>query len=101
MYIYIYIYTSVNPCITCTKQSGAEQKLMPITDEQGAALFERPLRTQETNASHGCELEQFFLAQQVLAGVARHKMHNVKRVRPFWLKAPADGLDHLMLIILA
>ena len=34
IYIYIYIYTSVNLCITCTKQSGAEQKLMPINDEQ-------------------------------------------------------------------
>ena len=60
IYIYIYIYTSVNPCITCTKQGGAEQKLIPIKDEQGAALFERPFRTQETNAPHGCGLERHF-----------------------------------------
>ena len=60
IYIYIYIYTSVNPCITCTKQSGAEQKLMPITDEQESALFERPFRTQATNAPHGCGLELHF-----------------------------------------
>ena len=32
----------MNPCITCTKQGGAEQKMMPIKDEQGAAFFERP-----------------------------------------------------------
>ena len=57
-YIYIYIYTSVNPCITCTKQNGAEQKLMPIKDEQKAALFDRPFRTQETNAPHGCGFER-------------------------------------------
>ena len=42
----------MSPCITCTKQSGAEQTLMPIKDEQRAALFERPFRTQETNAPH-------------------------------------------------
>ena len=56
----IYIYTSVNPCITCTKQGGAEQKTMPINDEQGAAFFERPFRAQETNAPHGCGLERNF-----------------------------------------
>ena len=44
----------MNPCITCTKQSGAEQKLIPIKDEHEAAVFERPFRTQETNAPHGC-----------------------------------------------
>ena len=25
MYMYIYIYTSVDPCITCTESSGTEQ----------------------------------------------------------------------------
>jgi len=54
IYTYIYIYTSANPCITCTEQSGAEQKLIPIKDEHEAAVFERPFRTQETNAPHGC-----------------------------------------------
>ena len=39
----------MNPSITCTKQSGAEQKLLPITDEQEAALFERPFRAQRTH----------------------------------------------------
>ena len=51
--MYIYIYTSVSPCITCTKQSGAEQKLIPIKDEHEAAVFEQPFRTQETNARAG------------------------------------------------
>ena len=69
IYIYTYIYyTSVNPCITCTKQSGAEQKLIPIKDEQGAALFERPSRTQETNAPHGCGLERHFSSMLRLLG---------------------------------
>ena len=56
----IYIYTSVNPCITCTRQGGAEQKMMPIKDEQGAGFLERPFRAQETNAPHGCGLERHF-----------------------------------------
>ena len=73
IYIYIYIYTSVSPCITCTKQSGAEQKLMPIKDEQGAALFERPFRTQETNAPHRCGLERHFSSMLRLLGkLERH-----------------------------
>ena len=47
-----------NPCIPCTKQGGAEQKMMPIIDEQEAAFLERPFRTQATNAPDGCGREQ-------------------------------------------
>ena len=52
----------MNPCITCTKQSGAEQKSIPIKDEHEAAVFERPFRTQETNAPHGCGSSGVFRA---------------------------------------
>jgi len=61
----------VNPCVTCTKQGGAEQKMMPIKDEQGAAFFERPFRTQETNAPHGCGLEWHFSSMLLLQGRPR------------------------------
>ena len=44
---------SVNPCITCTKQGGAEQKLMPRIEEQEAAFFERPFRAQATLTAVG------------------------------------------------
>ena len=50
----------MNLCITCTKQGGAKQKLMPIIEEQDAAFLERPFRAQETNAPHGCGLERHF-----------------------------------------
>ena len=78
---YIYIYTSVNPCITCTKQSGAEQKLMPIKDEQEAALFERPFRTQETNAPHGCGLERHFSSMLRLLGRLERHPSSILRLR--------------------
>ena len=54
---------SVTVCITCTTQSGAPQKLRPIADEQKT---ERPLRTQETKAPHGRDLEHNF------SGMLRH-----------------------------
>ena len=41
---------------------------------------------------HAFTFCDFVLEQRVLAGVAGHKMHNVKRVRPFWLKASEVGL---------
>ena len=51
-YIYIYIYNSVNPCITCTKQSGDEQKMMPIKTNMSqhftSGHFERKKRTHLT-----------------------------------------------------
>ena len=81
LYIYIYIYTSVNPCITCTKQSGAEQKLMPIADEQGAALFERPFRAQETKAPHGCGLERHFSSMLQLQGRLGRHPSSILRLR--------------------
>ena len=77
----IYIYTSVSPCITCTKQSGAEQKLIPIKDEQGAALFERPFRTQETNAPHGCGLERHFSSMLRLLGRLERHPSSILRLR--------------------
>ena len=55
-----HIHTNVNPCITCTKHGGAEQKMIPSKDAQGAAFFERQFRAQETNAPHGCGLERHF-----------------------------------------
>jgi len=50
------------------KQGGAEQKMKTIKDEQGAALFERPFRAQETNAPHGCGLEWHFSSMLWLQG---------------------------------
>ena len=81
IYIYIYIYTSVNPCITCTKQSRAEHKLMPITDEQEAALFERPFRAQETNAPHSCGLERHFSSILWLQGRLQRHPSSFLRIR--------------------
>ena len=54
------IYTNGNPCIICTKSSGAEKNIIPIIDEQEAAFFKRPSRTQATNAPHGCGRERHF-----------------------------------------
>jgi len=71
----------VNPCITCTKQSGAEQKLMPIADEQGAALFERPFRAQETKAPHGCGLERHFSSMLQLQGRLGRHPSSILRLR--------------------
>ena len=71
----------MSPCITCTKQSGAEQKLMPIKDEQGAALFERPFRTQETNAPHGCGLERHFSSMLRLLGRLERHPSSILRLR--------------------
>ena len=63
----------MNPCITCTKQGGAEQKVMLIIKEQEAAFFERPFRAQETNAPHGCGLERHFSSMLRLQGrLERH-----------------------------
>ena len=81
LYMYIYIYISVNPCITCTKQGGAEQKMMPITDEQGAAFFERPFRAQETNAPHGCGLERHFSSMLRLQGRLERPPSSVLRLQ--------------------
>ena len=72
---------SVSPCITCTKQSGAEQKLTPIKDEQGAALFERPFRTQETTAPHGCGLERLFSSMPRLLGKLERHPSSILRLR--------------------
>ena len=71
----------MSPCITCTKQSGAEQKLIPIKDEQGAALFERPFRTQETNAPHGCGLERHFSSMLRLQGRLERHPSSILRLR--------------------
>ena len=71
----------MSPCITCTKQSGAEQKLMPIKDEQGAALFERPFRTQETNAPHGCGLERPVSSMLRLLGRLERHPSSILRLR--------------------
>jgi len=79
--IYIYIYTSVNPCITCTKRSRSEQKLLPITDEQESALFERPFRTQTTNAPHGCGLELHFSSMLRLRGRLERHPSSILRLR--------------------
>ena len=72
---------SVSPCVTCTKQSGAEQKLMPLKDEQGAALFERPFRTQETNAPQGCGLERHFSSTLRLLGRLERHPSSILRLR--------------------
>lgn len=53
-------YSSVSPCLTCTKQSRAEQKLMPRKQEQESAFFEWPLWAQATNTPQSCRLEQHF-----------------------------------------
>ena len=74
---YIYIYTSVSPCITCAKQGGAEQKLMPRTEEQEATFFERPFRAQETNAPHGCGLSSILR----LRGRLERHPSNILRLR--------------------
>ena len=50
----------MNPCITCTKQGGTEKKMMPIIDEHEPAFFERPFRTQATNAPRGSGRERRF-----------------------------------------
>ena len=50
----------MNPCITCTKQGGTEKKMMPIIDEHEPAFFERPFRTQATNAPRGSGRERHF-----------------------------------------
>ena len=50
----------MNPCITCTKQGGTEKKMMPIMDEHEPAFFERPFRTQATNAPRGSGRERHF-----------------------------------------
>ena len=78
----------MNPCITCTKQGGAEQKMMPIKDEQGAAFFERPFRAQETNAPHGCGLERHFSSMLLLQG--RPRTSRVSRGEPSGLERPAS-----------
>ena len=44
--------------MTCTKQGGSETKMMPITDEHEPAFFERPFRTQATNAPRGSGRER-------------------------------------------
>ena len=54
------IYTNVNPCMTCTTQGGAEKKMMLIIDEHESAFFERPFRTQATNAPRGNGRERHF-----------------------------------------
>ena len=46
--------------ITCTKQGGTEKKMMPIIDEHEPAFFERPFRTQATNAPRGSGRERHF-----------------------------------------
>ena len=74
-------YTNVTPCITCTKQGGAEQKMMPIKDEQGAAFFERPFRAQETNAPHGCGLERHFSSMLRLQGRLERPPSSVLRLQ--------------------
>ena len=72
------MYTSANPCITCTEQNGAEQKLVLLKEEQEAALFERPCRTQETNAPYGRGLDRHFssmlrlLGRPAALGLERH-----------------------------
>ena len=78
----------MNPCVTCTKQGGAEQKMMPIKDEQGAAFFERPFRTQETNAPHGCGLEWHFSSMLLLQG--RPRTSRASRGEPSGLERPAS-----------
>ena len=84
IFIYIFIYTSVNPYITCTKRSRAEQQLLPITDEQESALFERPFRTQTTNAPHGCGLELHFSSMLRLRGrLERHPSSILRLLRRF------------------
>ena len=82
------MHTRVNPCITCTKQGGAEQKMMPIKDEQGAAFFERPFRAQETNAPHGCGLERHFSSMLLLQG--RPRTSRASRGEPSGLERPAS-----------
>ena len=75
------IYTNVNPCITCTRKGGAEQKLMPIMEEQDAAFFERPFRAQETNAPHGCGLERHFSSMLRLQGRLERHLSSILRLR--------------------
>ena len=56
----IYVYTSVYLCIACMKQGGTEKKMMPIIDEHEPAFFERPFRTQATNAPRSSGRERQF-----------------------------------------
>ena len=70
------------------KQSGAEQKLMPITGEQEAALFERPFRAQETNAPHGCRLELHFSSMLRLQG----RLSSILRLRSRLERHPSSIL---------
>ena len=63
------------------KQGGAEQKMKTIKDEQGAALFERPFRAQETNAPHSCGLEWHFSSMLRLQGRLERYPSSIPRLR--------------------
>ena len=58
---------------------------MPIKDEQEAALFERPFRTQETNAPHGCGLERHFSSLLWLRGRLERHLSSILWLRS-WLE---------------
>ena len=52
--------TGVRLGMTCTQQSGAEQKLMPRIEKQKPAFFERSFPAQARNAALGSGLERRF-----------------------------------------
>ena len=60
------MYNNVIPRITCTKQSGAEEKQMPIIPEQETAFFERLFRAQAKNAHHSCGPERYVSSMLLL-----------------------------------
>ena len=66
----------MNPCITCTKQSGAEQKLMPIADEQrqhfSSGYFERKKRTHLTAVGSSCTFRAFCASRVARAASVEH-----------------------------
>ena len=55
-----FLNTSVNLCMTFTKQVGNEMRILPIIDEHEPAFSERPFRTQATNAPRGSGRERHF-----------------------------------------
>jgi len=63
------------------KQSRAEQKLMPIKDEQESAFFDRPFRTQAKNAPHGCGFERHFSSMLRLQGRLERHLSSILRLR--------------------